>query len=289
LQTIRTRLIFLNRIPFLTRRMIRKIIQFDKQLLNLFSFTPSEISEFFAISAKKALIIHQNLHNQQIKRLIKQDSNICRLITIYDKDYPPQLRHIHDAPLVLYALGDVTLTKHTPSISVIGTRNPTIEAPRKLLHFVSPLIENNWLIVSGLAYGIDSLAHQITLNHHGKTIAVLGSGFHHVYPKRNVNLFKQIIQKGLVLSEYPPEVRPQKHHFPERNRIISGISNATLVVEATEKSGTLITVDQALDQGKEVYVVPGSPLVPQTVGCHKMIQDGAKLVITAQDIEEDWY
>src|SRR5699024_405687 len=108
------------------------------------------------------------------------------------------------------------------------------------------------------------------------------------YPKPNMPLFREIVRKDLVITEYPPHKRPQKYHFPERNRIISGLTRATLVIEAKEKSGTLITVDQALDQGKEVYAVPGSPLITQTKGCHKMIQDGAKLVMDGLDILEDW-
>src|SRR5699024_7649030 len=110
----------------------------------------------------------------------------------------------------------------------------------------------------------------------------------YIYPKQNISLYEEIMKKGLIITEYPPDQPPIKYHFPERNRIISGLSFGTLVIEATERSGTLITVDQALDQGREVYAVPGSPLIPQTKGCHQMIQDGAKLVIDVKDILEDW-
>lgn len=288
MKKFRNRLIFLHRIPTFTRRMIYQLKQFDESLHIIFSFSPSEIRQFFSISQKRATIIYQSLHDIKMKHILEQDDKLCEIITIYDECYPPEFHHIHDAPLVLYTLGDTSLLKHNPSISVIGTRNPTEEAPQKLIQIVAPLIQKNWLVVSGLAYGIDSLAHQLALHHHGKTISVLGSGFNHIYPKQNMNLFRQIIKYGLVITEYPPDVSPKRHHFPERNRIISGLSQATLVIEATEKSGTLITVDQALDQGKEVYAVPGSPLIKQTVGCHRMIQDGAKLVMCADDILEDW-
>jgi len=288
LQETRKRLLYLHRIPIVTRRMIHRIKQFDPSLLCLFTYTPSELSQFLSISMKQATILYRLLRDNKIKQLLEQDEKQCHTITIYDKDYPPQLRFIHDAPFVLYALGDISLGKHLPSISVIGTRNPTKEAPEKLKHIIRPLLKRDWLIVSGLAYGIDSLAHQLALYDKRKTISILGSGFRYIYPKQNIGLFQQIVQHGLVLTEYPPDVPPKRYHFPERNRIISGISSATLVVEATEKSGTLITVDQALDQGKEVYAVPGSPLIPQTVGCHKMIQDGAKLVMCADDIIEEW-
>src|SRR5699024_5620637 len=158
----------------------------------------------------------------------------------------------------------------------------------KMKLIVKPLVRQNWIIVSGMAKGIDSYAHKLALGHKGNTIAVLGGGFNHIYPKQNNMLYKQIAVKGLVLSEYPPEVPPKRFHFPDRNRLISGLSVGTIVNEATEISGTLITVDQALYQGREVYAVPGSPLIPQTTGCHRMIQDGAKLVQDVQDIVEDW-
>ncbi|WP_231495797.1 DNA-processing protein DprA [Paucisalibacillus sp. EB02] len=219
---------------------------------------------------------------------IHRDLLFYKIITIIDEKYPAMLKTIKDAPLVLYASGDTSLLFDAPAISVIGTRNPSEAAFLKTKFVIDPLIRENWVVVSGMAKGIDSLAHKLTLNENGKTIAVLGNGFHHIYPRDNKRLFYQIEQNGLAISEYPPNVPPKKYHFPERNRIISGLSFATLVIEATEKSGTMITVDQALDQGREVYAVPGSPHVPQTKGCLKLIQEGAKLVITHEDIQKDW-
>ncbi|MFD2133116.1 DNA-processing protein DprA [Pseudogracilibacillus auburnensis] len=286
MQKVRKRLIFLHR--FMTRRMIHKITQFDKTLEKIFSFTPNEISHSLSIPLKKASTIYKKLNHLDHPQMMKKDEEIAQIVTIYDKEYPDQLKTIPDAPLVLYTLGNIALLKHLPSISVIGTRKPTNEAPQKLKQIVTPIIKNDWVIVSGLAYGIDSLAHKLALFHKGKTITVLGSGLNHIYPRENIQLFEQIAKMGLVVTEYPPDVPPRKYHFPERNRIISGLSLATLVIEATEKSGTLITVDQALDQGREVYAVPGSPLIKQTVGCHQMIQDGAKLIMCANDILDDW-
>lgn len=286
LQMVRQRLILLHHI--LTRRRINKLKQIDPNFEKIFSFTPTEISHVLSIPLKKAMIIEKQLHNAHLIQKTNAYQQSAEIITIYDEHYPKLLKFIHDTPLVLYALGDMSLLNHFPSISVIGTRNPSTEAYAKLRHIVTPLIKEDWLIVSGLAYGIDSLAHKLTLNYDGKTISVLGSGFNHIYPQQNIPLFNHIARSGLVLTEYPPDVRPKRYHFPERNRIISGLTGATLVIEATEKSGTLITVDQALEQGREVYAVPGSPLITQTVGCHKMIQDGAKLVMSAEDIMEDW-
>lgn len=281
----RNRLIALHEIEPITRRMLRNYLKWDASLRKIFLMNTSEIADLFNIPTKKALLIYQCIRQINPTKINHQSNNI---LTIYDTNYPIHLKMIPDPPLVLYLSGDVQLLHQQPSISVIGTRKPSYEAYAKLEHIVTPLIKQNWIIVSGFAYGIDSMAHRLTLQHHGKTIAVLGGGFNYLYPKSNISLYKDISQLGLVITEYPPNVPPKRHHFPERNRIISGISNATLVVEATERSGTLITVDQALEQGREVYVVPGSPLIAQTIGCHKLIQDGAKLVINADDITEDW-
>ncbi|MDY0396352.1 DNA-processing protein DprA [Virgibacillus halophilus] len=181
------------------------------------------------------------------------------VITIVDEVYPPVLKTIKDAPIVLYTFGDVDLLKQTPTLSVIGTRNPSVGAWETTSHIITPLIKENWVIISGMARGIDSFAHKLALLHHGRTIAVMGSGFQYVYPRENKKLFEAIAQHGLILSEYPPHIPPRPYQFPERNRIISGLSFGTLVIEAALRSGTLITVEQALDQGREVYAVPGSP------------------------------
>lgn len=281
----RNRLILLHEIEAITRSMLRKYIKWDPNLHKIFQLNTSEIGDLFNIPTKKALLIYQCIQQINPTKINHPPKSI---LTIYDSDYPTHLKMIPDPPLVLYMSGDVQLLHQQPSISVIGTRKPSYEAFGKLEHIITPLIKQNWVIVSGFAYGIDSMAHRLTLQHHGKTIAVLGGGFNFLYPKENIHLFKDISQLGLVVTEYPPNVPPKRYHFPERNRIISGISNATLVVEATERSGTLITVDQALEQGREVYAIPGSPLITQTIGCHKLIQDGAKLVMHANDITEDW-
>lgn len=218
-----------------------------------------------------------------------QSINEYETITLIDESYPDMLKRIKDPPLVLYVLGNSQLLAQQPMISVIGSRKPTQTAWNKVAHIVPPLVDQKWTIVSGMAKGIDSYAHQLTLQRNGKTIAVLGGGFQHIYPKEHASLFYAISQNGLVVSEYPPYMRPQRFHFPERNRIISGLSFGTLVIEANERSGTMITVDQALDQGREVYAVPGSIFDGQTKGCHQLIQEGAKLVQHADDIIVDWH
>lgn len=285
---LRSKLIHLNRCHGITRRTIKKILQHDPTLTTIYTLPSSKISQYYSLPMKNANLFYIDLHNYYFKQQIKHDLEKYQAITIVDEVYPPVLKTIKDPPLVLYALGDISLLSYFPPLSVIGTRNPSREANLKIDHIVRPLIEQGWLIVSGMAIGIDSFAHQLSLRNNGKTIAVLGGGFHHIYPKQNIALFKKIAAQGLLLSEYPPDVAPVKYHFPERNRIISGLSFGTLVIEATKNSGTLITVDQALDQGREVYAVPGSPLLPQTEGCHRMIQEGAKLVQEPADVFVDW-
>ncbi|WP_156289052.1 DNA-processing protein DprA [Oceanobacillus salinisoli] len=288
MEKIRLRLIHLTRCRGVTRRVIRKFLLFDSTLTKIYELSPLEISKTFSIPLKNASLFHSDLHNLSVRQRLKRDLSMYQNVTIVDDNYPPVLNTIKDAPLVLYTMGDFNLLSHTQMLSVIGTRNPSTEAIAKMEYIVKPLVKDNWFIVSGLAKGIDSFAHHIALRNKGKTVAVVGSGFHHIYPKQNTSLFRQIAENGLIISEYPPDIPPAKFHFPERNRIISGLSFGTLVIEATEKSGTLITVDQALDQGREVYAVPGSPLLPQTRGCHRMIQEGAKLVYSSEDIHEDW-
>lgn len=288
MNSVRNRLIHLTRCRGMTRRMIRLLWKHDNTLTQIFDLSPTQLSTFLSIPRKKAFNLHVDLHSESLNRQIQKDKNISQIITIVDEQYPPMLKTISDAPIILYMIGDQTLFQQKPNLSVIGTRNPSREAMQKTKHFIKPLVEKGWIITSGMAKGIDSFAHQYTLAYEGKTIAVLGSGFRHIYPRENVPLFKRIIKNGLIISEYPPDTSPKPYYFPERNRIISGLSFGTLVIEAREKSGTLITVDQALDQGREVYAIPGSPFMPQTKGCHQMIQDGAKLVLNSKEIIEDW-
>jgi len=272
----------------ITRRTIHYFFQHDSTLKQIYTYSPSKLSQLFKIPMKNASLFHKDLHNPELRRKLFQDLKNYTIMTIVDENYPDVLKRIKDPPLVLYLNGDESLLSDSPKLSIIGTRQPSNEAMQKTKLFVQPLIKHNWVIVSGMAKGIDSYAHHLTLKYGGKTIAVLGSGFNYIYPKQNISLYEEIMKKGLIITEYPPDQPPIKYHFPERNRIISGLSFGTLVIEATERSGTLITVDQALDQGREVYAVPGSPLIPQTKGCHQMIQDGAKLVIDVKDILEDW-
>ncbi|WP_254846683.1 DNA-processing protein DprA [Oceanobacillus sojae] len=280
--------IHLSRCRYASRAFIRKWIRLDPELKKIYQISSQELSKIIRIPQKKAQILLKDLHNKLLKKKILAEIREYHIITLVDEYYPDMLNTIKDAPLVLYGAGNPDLLKKQPALSVIGTRNPSNEAFRKLHFAVTPLIDANWVIISGMARGIDSMAHRLTLERGGNTIAVLGSGFHSIYPREHISLYQQIAREGLVLSEYPPDQPPQKYHFPERNRIISGLTMGTLVIEAMKKSGTMITVDQALDQGRDVFAVPGSPLLKQCTGCNELIQNGAKLIQSAEDIYTEW-
>jgi len=288
LQVNRKRLIHLHHLNHISRPLLREMLDFDLSLESIYSLAPKELSHYFSIPPEQASLLYRDIHDRALIDLYQKNLHQTDIVTIFDKTYPSLLQHIYDPPLVLYCRGNQDLFQSKPAISVIGTRKTSREGPQKLHFILAPLIHKDWTIVSGLAYGIDYYAHELTLKYGGKTIAVLGNGFNHLYPAEHEAIFTQIAHKGLVVSEYPPHLQAKRHHFPERNRIISGLTEATLVIEATEKSGTNITVEHALEQGKEVYAVPGSILHASTIGCHRLIQDGAKLVMNANDILEDY-
>lgn len=201
-----------------------------------------------------------------------------------EKNYPEKLRQIYAPPAKLYLLGDETIL-NKPSIAIIGCRQASDYGKKVAFRFAYELARQGIIVISGLARGIDTCSHLGSVRANGRTIAVLGSGFGQIYPKENKGLCREIIQKGgAILTEYAPESKPEKMHFPARNRLISGLSNGVLVVEAKEKSGTLITVDYALDQGKDVFIIPGNITSQNSNGTNSLIQQGAKLVTKVEDI-----
>ena len=288
LNEIRYRIIHISMLHVVSRKTIYRFLAKDSTLATIYEMSPSEIHLQFSIPIRTAGRLHQKLHDRRFKKKLIDYLNNYKVITILDEEYPSLLKTISAPPLVVYALGDDSLLKEHKTLSVIGSREPSYEAKPKMDYILAPLLAEKWVIISGMAKGIDGYAHELALSRKAKTIAVLGGGFEYIYPKEHIPLFKRMIVEGLVLSEYPPFVRPARHHFPERNRIISGLSFGTLVIEAMEKSGTMITVGQALEQGREVFAVPGSPLIPQTKGCHLLIQEGAKLTQHADDIIDEW-
>lgn len=210
----------------------------------------------------------------------------CHAITLQDTAYPPLLKEITDPPLVLFAQGDSGLLA-AKQLAIVGSRNPTPAGEQTAAEFAQHLAEVGLTITSGLAIGIDAAAHRGALTGSGRTIAVAGTGLDRVYPARHRELAHEIAARGALISEFPPGTPPRPEHFPRRNRLISGLSLGTLVVEAALQSGSLITARLAAEQGREVFAIPGSIHNPLARGCHALLRQGAKLVETAQDILEE--
>jgi len=196
------------------------------------------------------------------------------LIALDSVYYPSLLREIPDPPLVLFAIGDIGLLNE-PQVAVVGSRRPTPVGDRVTRDISNGLASLGIVVTSGMALGIDAAAHQAALSDQGSSVAVLGNGLDTVYPSRNRELFSQLASNGLIVSEYPLGVKPSRYTFPQRNRIISGLSHGVVIVEAAERSGTLVTARLALEQNKEVMVVPGSALSSQYRGSHDLIKQGA--------------
>lgn len=204
-------------------------------------------------------------------------------LTILDEAYPDILLHISNPPIVLYGLGDISLLK-TFSLSIVGSRKPSNYGLKQARKIAYDLAKENVTIVSGMALGIDGQSHWGALDAGGSTIAILGSGINRAYPKRHLSLYQKIAEHGLILSEYPPDSLPLARHFPERNRIIAGLSYGTLVVEAKIRSGTMITAKYAAEEGREVFALPGDITREESQGPHYLISNGAKLVSCIEDI-----
>ena len=213
---------------------------------------------------------------------------IIEELKITNNEYPRYLKEIYDPPKSIYALGDKNLLNKT-GIAIVGSRDATEYGKYISSKMAKELAEKGINIISGLAIGIDEYAHIGALQQNkGKTIAVLGSGIDQLYPKQNIELARKIIRSdGCIISEYPIGTKPDKKNFPQRNRIISGISQGILVVEAGEKSGALITAEFGLEHGKEIFAIPGDITKKQSKGCNLLIRDGAKVVLSSQDILEE--
>lgn len=216
-----------------------------------------------------------------------------RVVALGDTAYPPELLDIEDPPLMLYMLGTLANQAQAATnpiaikLAIVGSRNPTPQGEANARQFAKAFGSAGLCVVSGLALGIDGAAHDGAMLGGGDTIAVVGTGLDRVYPKKHLALAHRIAQQGMIISEFPLGTPPLMANFPKRNRIISGLSRGTLVVEAALQSGSLITARLAAEQGKEVFAIPGSIHSPQSRGCHALIKQGAKLVELAQDVLEE--
>jgi len=224
-------------------------------------------------------------------KTVEEEFSVCekkgiKIICIEDEGYPPLLKEIPDPPLVLYVLGKIPACRF--NFAIVGSRRASFYGISTAERFGFQLTSLGFCIISGLARGIDSSAHRGALKGGGKTIAVLGSGLLNVYPPENKSLAEEIIDRGAVISEFPLKTPPHRENFPRRNRIISGLSQGVLIVEAARRSGALITADLALEQGREVFAIPGKVNSPTSSGTNYLIKQGAKLVENVEDILEEF-
>ncbi len=218
--------------------------------------------------------------------LRKVENAGARLITQADEDYPSLLRPLAEAPPLLFVRGEIT-NDDVLSIAIVGTRRASPYGKDAAAYFARELAANGVTVISGLAHGVDAAAHRSAMQASGRTLAVLGCGIDQVYPRDHSNLAVEITRHGAIISEFPIGTKPETYNFPRRNRIISGLSLGVLVVEAPEKSGALITATAAAEQGREVFAVPGNIFNPMGMGTNRLIQDGAKLVTTIDDVLEE--
>lgn len=227
-----------------------------------------------------------DLRGRVEKEIDRCERGEFRIITGLDNDYPEPLRELKDAPPVLYVKGRWPIGP-SPRFGVVGTRRPSAYGAEAARRLTADLVALHVTTISGLALGIDRIAHEQTLLYGGHTVAVLGHGLGHRYPRENSGLYEQISEKGTLLTEFPFDIGPQGAHFPRRNRIISGLSQGVAVIEAKKRSGALITARFAAEQGKDVFAVPGSIFSSTSGGCHRLIKEGAKLVETVEDIVQE--
>lgn len=217
---------------------------------------------------------NDTLAEKKIERIKKQ----CQIISFFDSEYPDNLRQIYRPPLILFAQGDLKLLKQK-IITVVGSRAGTNYSQSILDRLIPNLLKNDFVIASGLAQGVDVMAHKAALRNKGKTIAVVGNGLNHFYPLSNCQVQEQISHDGLILSEYLPDTPPRPFRFPERNRILAGLAQSVLVTEAKNKSGSLITANLALQENRDIYAVPGPITSDLSKGPNKLIQAGAIPII----------
>lgn len=257
-------------------------------LQQLPTISARELAQALQVQLQTAQTLQQN-YIKAVKTPFQTYYKRChiRAIPFMSKYYPKSLLQLRDAPTVIYAKGQLDLLQYPRKIACIGSRNATNYSIIALQSILPPLIAERYVIVSGLAKGADTLAHRMTIELGGHTIAVIGHGFSYIYPKENRQLATEIANKHLLLTEYPPYMGPKKWHFPMRNRIISGLSCALVVTEAAAKSGTLITTDHALEHGKDIFVVPGPIDSEQSKGTNNLLKEGAIPIWNGQQIVDE--
>lgn len=249
-------------------KMLKIASQLDTADVNLKALMKMDLPS----NLKRASLAAYN--DDQAEIYVKRIKKQCQVISFFDDVYPEQLRQIYRPPLVLFAQGDVNLLQQK-IVTIVGSRMATSYSRSVLAKLVPHLVKKGWVIASGLAKGVDVMAHKAALTSEGKTIAVVGNGLNHFYPLSNYHVQEQIIRRGLILSEYLPDTPPRPFRFPQRNRILAGIAQKVIVTEAQEKSGSLITANLALQENRDIYAVPGPIDNELSAGPNKLIAAGA--------------
>lgn len=267
---------------------VQRLLELFDHPQGIFGAGHAALAEVLGAPAARALCTppSQALRDYIDSVLTWQSIATHHVLTLDHPDYPALLRQIADPPIVLYALGRVALLAG-PALAIVGSRNASLQGAANAAAFGQALSGAGLTIVSGMALGIDAAAHRGGLRGAGSTIAVVGTGADRIYPRANRDLAHQIAREGCIVSEYPLGTGPAKGNFPRRNRLISGLSCAVLVVEAAASSGSLITAGLANEQGRDVFAIPGSIHSPLSKGCHKLIKTGAKLVDSAADLLDE--
>ena len=274
-EQLRHQIITLHYIYPLPLQKLQLLLNRLEDLSELHTISHIHLAKLLNVSelrANKIKMLYNDYLSIPFEKIYKEKD--IHIILYNDQHYPKELLQLMDPPTLLYIVGDLTILSDE-KIAIIGSRNATDYSRIALNYIVPPLVENHYTIVSGLARGADTMAHESTIEFGGKTIGVLGSGFDFIYPKENQNLFQMMRKNHCVITEFPPYMGPKKWHFPMRNRIISGMSKALVVTEAAARSGTLITTEHALEHGKDVFVVPGPINHPQCNGTNQLLKEGA--------------
>lgn len=278
-------LITLSLVPGIGSVRSRILVSHFGSAQRVLEASPSALAKVEGIGRQIATAIHGFDDYEQVRYQIECAEKVqARIVTYWSPDYPSLLRSIFDPPAFLWVRGALQ-NGSEESIAIVGTRRPSSYGKRATTFFARELASRNYTIVSGLAHGVDTLAHEATLDAGGRTIAVLGSGVDWIYPTVNKKLARRILEHGAILSEYPMRTKPEAANFPRRNRIISGLARGTLVTEAYEKGGALITARMAAEQNREVFAVPGPVFNDSVKGVHRLVQLGyGKLVHDVEDV-----
>lgn len=272
----------MNLTNFLLRLKLQKGIGYVKMLQIASQLDADDIS----IQSIKKTNLPGNLKRMSLTAFKDDDAEVvlqrikkqCKIISFFDKEYPESLRQIYRPPLILFVQGDLDLLQEK-IVSIVGSRKATVYSQQVLNKLVPNLVKDNLVIASGLAKGVDVMAHKAALKNKGKTVAVVGNGLNHFYPKCNYQVQEEIRKNGLIISEYLPDTPPRPFRFPERNRILAGIADSVIVTEAKERSGSLITASLALQENREIFAVPGPITSDLSAGPNKLIEAGANPLI----------